>query len=102
MRNLWKNFLLVVIILLVVSALFAAFAEPFEAKETVSLTQLAKDIKEGSVENIAITGSELLVSYGEGVEKLSSKEQDAAITETLLNLGVTPEELASVMIESKQ
>ena len=103
MRNLGKNFLFVVIIFLVMSALFAAFAKPFEQPETVSLTQLAADIETGKVEKVSVTGSKLTVSYKEeGAEKVSTKEQDAALTQTLLNLGVSKEALESVQIESKE
>ncbi len=102
MKNLWKNFALVVLILLVVSALFAAFAKPFQETETVSLSQLVEDINEGTVQEILISGNELSLKYAEGVEKKSTKETDAALTETLLNLGVNTESLGAVQIESKK
>ena len=102
MKKLGKNFFLVIIILLVISLLFATFAKPFEKQETVSLTQLTKDIGEGKVQKISASGSELSVEYKEGRTKTSTKETDAALTETLLNLGVTQGMLGSIEIENEQ
>lgn len=103
MKNLGKNFFFIVIIFLAISVLFVAFAEPFEQKETVSLSQLARDIEEGQVKKVTAAGADLTVTYKEeGVEKTSSKEQDAALSESLLNLGLSKEDLAKVEIESKQ
>ena len=103
MKNLGKNFFFVIVIFLVISLLFAVFAKPFEQKEIVSLTQLVADIETGKVERVSIAGAELNISYKEeGVEKISMKEQDAALTETLLNLDLSKEALAQVEIESKK
>jgi len=102
MKNLGKNFFFIIVIFLVISLLFATFAKPFEQKETVSLSQLIADIESGTVEKVNITGNKLSVTYSEGVEKISNKEQDTALSETLLNLGLSREALAGVEIESKQ
>jgi len=103
MKNLGKNFFFIIVIFLVISLLFAAFAKPFEQKEVISLTQLVSDIEAGSVEKVSITAGELSIIYKEeGIEKISMKEQDAALSETLLNLGLSKEALAGVEIESKR
>ena len=103
MKNLGKNFFFVILIFLVISVLFAAFAKPFEQKDVISLTQLVLDIEAGSVERVSVTAGEINITYKEeGVEKISMKEQDAALTETLLNLGLSKEALAGVEIESKK
>ena len=103
MKNLGKNFFFVILIFLVISVLLAAFAEPFEKKDVISLTQLARDIEAGSVQKVTVTAGELSIIYNEeGVEKTSMKEQDAALSETLLNLGLSKEALAGVEIESKK
>jgi len=103
MKNLGKNLFFVVLIFLAISILFAAFAQPFEKKEVISLTQLTRDIEEGSVQKVTVTAGELSVIYNEeGIEKTSMKEQDAALSETLLNLGLSKEALAGVEFESKK
>ena len=102
MKNLGKNFFLVIIIFLVISVLFATFAKPFEQPETVTISKLAAEIEEGLVSKIEVSGNKLQVHYKDESEKESLKEVDAAFTETLLNLGVSKEKLAEVEIESKK
>ncbi len=103
MKNLGKNFFFVIVIFLVISLLFAAFAKPFEKEEVISLTQLVLDIEAGSIQSVSVTAGELSIIYKEGeVEKISNKEQDAALSETLLNLGLSKEALAGVEIETKK
>jgi len=103
MKNLGKNFFFIILIFLIISVLFAAFAKPFEKMDVISLTQLVSDIEGGSVEKVSITAGELTITYKEeGIEKISMKEQDAALSETLLNLGLSKEALAGVEIESKK
>ena len=103
MKNLGKNLFFVILIFLAISVLFAAFAKPFEQKDVISLTQLVADIEAGSIEKVSVTTGELNITYKEeGVEKTSMKEQDAALSETLLNLGLSREALAGVEIETKK
>jgi len=104
MKNLGKNFFFIIVIFLVISLLFAAFAKPFEKNDVISLTQLVSDIEAGSVKKVSvITSGELSIIYKEeGIEKTSMKEQDAALSETLLNLGLSKKALAGVEIESKK
>ena len=103
MKNLGKNFFFIILIFLAISVLFAVFAKPFEQKEAVSLSQLAKDIEAQKVEKVNITAGELSIIYKEEeIEKTSMKEQDAALSQTLLNLGLSKEALAGVEIETKK
>jgi len=103
MKNLGKNFFFVIVIFLVISVLFAVFAKPFEKEDTISLTQLTRDIEAGIIEKVSVTTDKLTITYKEeGIEKISMKEQDAALSETLLNLGLSREALSGVEIESKK
>ena len=102
MRKLTKNFLFVVLILLTISALFALFSGPFESVERVSLSQLAKDISEERVESIIVSGTKLTISYADGATKESTKEPQAALPETLLQLGVAQDKLTQVNIEPRE
>jgi len=102
MKNLGKNFLIVIVIFLAISILFAVFAKPFEQPETVTISRLARDIQEGLVRKVEVSANKLQVFYKDDSKKESLKEADAAFTETLLNLGVSKEKLAEVEIESKE
>ncbi|OHA73193.1 MAG: cell division protein FtsH [Candidatus Wildermuthbacteria bacterium RIFCSPLOWO2_01_FULL_48_16] len=98
MKNFGKNIAVVILILLGLALLFSLFAQPFEAPKTVSLTQLTKDINEDRVEKIEVADQVLAVSYTDGSKVQSRKETEAALSETLTNLGVEQGKLANVEI----
>ncbi|MCH7604582.1 ATP-dependent zinc metalloprotease FtsH [Patescibacteria group bacterium] len=102
MKNLSKNFLMVVLILLAVSALFVLFAEPFKEIERISLTELVRDINEEKIDKILVEGNKLAILYNDETEKESTKEAEAALSETLANYGVEKEKLIRVNIEPKE
>ena len=102
MKKLSKNFIFVVLILLTISALFALFQDPFQHIDRVSLSQLAQSINEEQVEKIVISGNKLTISYKGGATKESTKEPQAALPETLLNLGVTQDKLSKINMEPRE
>jgi cell division protease FtsH len=102
MKNLSKNFIAVVFILLAVSVLFSMFAEPFKKVETVTLSKLVADINEGTVQKITVSGNNLTILYQENGEKQSRKEPEASLGESLTNYGVEKDKLAKVDVETKE
>lgn len=102
MKKLSKNFLLIILILLTISALFALFSDSFNQAERVSLSEVAQSIQENRVEEIVVSGNTLTISYKDGATKESTKEPQTALPETLLNLGVSHEQLNQVNIEARE
>lgn len=102
MKNLLKNFILIIVIFLAISALFALFSEPFGAKKEISLTQLVQDINQGKVKKITVSGSNLTVAYQDGNEAKSRKEEETALYESLINYGAGAEQLKNIEVESKE
>lgn len=102
MKNLWKNFLVILLLLMGASALFSLFSDPFSAPEEISLTQLAADIREEKIELIEATGNKLSISYRDGSKASAVKEPDAALSETLRNYGVEAGDLAGTDLRSRE
>ncbi len=102
MKKLSKNFVLVILILFTISALFALFSNPFNKVERVSLSELARSINEEQVQKIVISGNALTISYADGTTKESTKEPQTALHETLIDLGVTQEKLIKVNMEARE
>ena len=102
MKNLSKNFVAVVFILLAVSVLFSMFAEPFKKVEKVTCSKLVQDINEGAVQKITVSGNNLTVLYQENGEKQSRKESEAALSESLLSYGAEKDKLAKIDIEAQE
>ncbi|HEA84427.1 MAG TPA: hypothetical protein ENI04_00365, partial [Candidatus Wildermuthbacteria bacterium] len=78
MKSLSKNFIVIILILIGISLAFALFANPFEEKNEISLSELVQDINSEKIERVTIEGEKLLVVYTDGGKAESQKEQGAA------------------------
>src|SRR3989338_10632975 len=96
-----KNFVYAILIFLAITELYASFAEREESEE-ISLSRLVEEIRSGEVLRITVQENKLEVALKNGTIQIGQKEPDAALSETLINYGVSPEVLAHVTIEIKQ
>ncbi len=94
-----KNLLSTLLIFLVLSTLYSFLTENKKEEIVIPISELARDITAGSVEKVEVKGDNLSIFYKEGEEKNSQKESGVAISQTLVNYGVTPEQLANVSID---
>ncbi|HAT68126.1 MAG TPA: cell division protein FtsH [Candidatus Yonathbacteria bacterium] len=69
--------------------------------EEVAISKIAQDISAGAVKSISVEGGMVNAEYMDGSKRKSKKEVDASLSQTLVNYGVSPEELATVAIEVK-
>jgi cell division protease FtsH len=102
--NFWNNILTTVLFLIALSFIYAQVANTTTKPEEYSISQVAEQIKKDEVKEIVVKGTALEVAYKDETRTpgLSKKETDAAVTETLTNLGVTAEEIARVTINVQQ
>ncbi|MES3005775.1 MAG: ATP-dependent zinc metalloprotease FtsH [Patescibacteria group bacterium] len=68
---------------------------------TISVSELASDIIAAKVTSVVVSGEDLAITYIDKTEKVSKKEAQSSLSETLTNLGVPKEQLATVKIENK-
>lgn len=94
----WGNFLSTLLILLILVAGYSLIVENQKEMEEISLTQLSFDIKEGLIEKITVVGGDLEIVYADEVTKTALKEIEGSLSETFVNYGITPEELATFEI----
>ncbi len=94
-----KNFIIILVIFLAISGLLALFSEPFEKKEELSLTQLIEKINQGEIKKIAVSGNNLEITLQNETKALALKEEETALSQSLLNYGVDKEKLATMEIE---
>ncbi len=103
MKKLLKNFILIILIFLLVSGIFALFSpQTFKKTEEISFTQLVKDINEEKVEKIEVSGNEISLIYKSEKEAISRKESDISLTEALINYGVDREKIRKIDIGIKK
>ena len=94
-----NGFVYLLIIMAVAALIYFNFLVPSEELPTVSINKVASYVKEGVVEKIIISGDDLTVWLAEGQQPpkvRSRKEPGVGLTEVLIDLGVAPEELASI------
>lgn len=97
-----SNILTAFIVLLLLVAGYSLLAQRGEKAEEIPLTQLATDIRQGKVKEVTVESTDLSIIYTDDTKKVSKKEYDASLTETLKNYGVSPEELGAVTLKVKE
>jgi len=98
--NFWNNILSTVLFLVALSFIYSYTNDPTGKPEEFSISQIAEQVKRDEVHEIVVKGSTLEIHYNDETRKqgISKKENDAAITETLTNLGVTTEQVSRIAI----
>ncbi len=101
--NFWNNLLSTVLLLIFVVGAYSYFAANQKKTDEISISDIVREVQGGEVKEIIVRGSELEVNYQDETRNsgIAKKETDAAISETLTNLGVTTAQLADVKIEVK-
>lgn len=99
--NFWNNILSTVMFLILIMAAFSYLSEQNQKPEELTLSQVVEQVKAGEVKEIVVRGSTLEVSYKDETRNQgeAKRETDAAVSETLTNLGVTSEQLATITID---
>jgi len=95
----WGNLITTFLVFVILIGAYSYIAETRDTPEEVPLSQLAKNISAGEVSKIVIEGEELRVTYVDESERVSKKEGSTALTDTLVNYGVTPEDLSGLTID---
>ncbi|MDE0141757.1 MAG: ATP-dependent zinc metalloprotease FtsH [Caldilineaceae bacterium] len=97
--NWTRNAFVYLLILVAAAALFLNVYGPNERPQSVSLSDVARQIERGEVARIDVRGERLqLFSQGSDQPLASRKEEGVALTRTLEGMGVSEERLAQVEI----
>lgn len=87
-----------VIYLLLFIAIIAMLVYNFGSQNTtqnmLTINEVADGIKKGTISKIVEDENRLRITFTDGSQSTSNKEANATLVEQLLNLGVTPEQLA--------
>ncbi len=99
--NFWNNMLSTVLLLILVTAMFSYLTENQTVPDELTITDVVNQVKAGEVDTIIVRGSALEVTYKDDTKNSgeAKREVDASVSESLANLGVTPDELAGVTID---
>jgi len=88
------------LILVASIALFYSFLSPADSSREIAISRVAELVKQGSVERLAVANDGIITisvrEDGRTVKYSSRKEPNIGIGETLLSLGVTPDQIETV------
>ncbi len=94
-----RNAFVYLLILVAGAALFFNIYKPDEAPQQISLSQLATAVKAGQIQSITVKGPEVeVVKDPAQPPVVTRREESVPLTQTLIGLGVKPEDLAQVKI----
>jgi cell division protease FtsH len=99
--NFWNNMLSTVMLLVFVALAFSYLSENRVEPEQLSISEVVTQVKAGEVKEIVVRGSELEINYTDETrtDAVAKRETDAAVSDSLINFGVTPEELSKITID---
>ncbi len=98
-RGFMNNLMTALFVFLVLMTAYSLIAERKTDTERIPISEVAADVARGDVSEIAVVGETLTVTYAKGgIQRESQKEPGVALSETLVNYGVEPEQLQSVKV----
>jgi cell division protease FtsH len=103
MKTLIKNFLLLLGIFLIITAVFSAFSNQSTKSEVVGIETLIRRINQEEIESLVVSGDKINVTLKEESKKeIIRKEPGESLSALLNNFEVDPEKIANIEIEVKE
>lgn len=90
------NLLSTILILLLLVSAYTLFTTNSQQSKSIPLSQVAADVKAGTVSSIKINNNDLDVAYTDGSDKTSVKDPSESLSTQLASYGVTPDQLGKV------
>ena len=101
MKSFSRNILLAILILFLLASFYPFFTGQFNQPEEISLSGLVGDIKNGRVKEITVEGDDLKILLVDGSRRISKKETEVGLTETLMNYGLSEQAFGGLTITIK-
>ncbi|KKT20882.1 MAG: ATP-dependent zinc metalloprotease FtsH [Parcubacteria group bacterium GW2011_GWB1_43_8] len=87
--------------MMVMAGVYSLLAGQMEIKNEIPISQIVSEINRGNIKSIGVKGDSLEIVFTDGKTAQSKKEAEASLTDTLMNYGVSAEQLAKVSIDIK-
>ena len=97
-----SSFIYLIILIAAVFLIYSVYAQRAETTTPQPLTDVAAKIQAQQVASIQVEGDNLIVELVSGEKMYSNKGKESTVTEQLLDLGVTPEQLQEIDIKIVQ
>jgi len=102
MKNLTRNILVFFLVTIFIVGLLNFTSLGATSVEEISLTELVNKVNAGEVKTIAVQENNLEITLTDDTKLTSRKEREAALSESLANLGADKEKLSALNIEPKE
>lgn len=96
-----KNFISALLIMIILAGAYSLITERIQGPQEISLSQLVTEINGGNVKAIKVEGEKLEASFKDDSIKISKKETESSLSQTLVNYGVSQGELNKINIDIK-
>jgi hypothetical protein len=91
--------MVMLVLFLIIVVLTFQFRAAGPQPNTIRMTELAEDVRRGSIARIVVDGNEAEAIYSNGASAIVRKEPSKTLVEQLLELGVPQEALSAENIE---
>ncbi len=99
---LFKNFVLVVVILLAIGGIFSMLYLPASKANQIPFSQLITDINQSKVKKITVSGDQLTILYTDDKTTGSMKETGSSLSDLLISLGANKDNLQKIEVDITQ
>jgi cell division protease FtsH len=93
---------IVILIFLLITGLYSELSTRSDTTTQVPLSTIAADVQVGKVASLSLEGDQVTAQYADKSVKISQKEADSSLTESLVRLGVSPTRMATTTIDILQ
>jgi cell division protease FtsH len=101
MKNLFKNFFLIMLIFISISYLFSLYTNHSPKIEKVGLEKLVQEINDDQISAIVIDGDNLNISLKNNSQQITAKEPGESLSQLLRNFEVSSTKIAAIDIKVK-
>ncbi len=98
MKPLSKNIIFALVTILILGAIFSSYTLNTQTPEEVTLSTLVDEIQNQTVEKIEIESSDVSITLKDGTKQTSRKESSVSLSESLIDYGLTAEQLKAADI----
>lgn len=98
MKNILKNFLIVLFVFLMVAGFISLYAEPEQKAEQISIAKLVDEVNEEKVKEIIVKGNKLEIILLSDEKQKAQKEGVESVSAMFKNFGVSSEKLGKVNV----
>ncbi len=101
MKNLIKNILIFLVVILAMAAIFSFYGQEGQKAEKAGIEVLIGQIKNGEVASVAVEGDKLNITLKDGRKEETKKESGETFLEMLKNFNIEPDKISAIKIEVK-